>query len=238
MVGLDGSISNDSEQVNANSTYLDPNSSSKTALEEDIDEIYEEIEQLENEASEISRKPKPKSFEKFSKNVKKAREKINYSIRDKYGYNPPKEMIFLHAQVEKYMNERIKVYINRSEEYRLVMNDLNELQSLTYDDNKIDENAKIRIKKIVDKLNNTSLELPISHPGMPSKGFKIQFSSSDIIGVIKSEAGRFYSQCESIVNQIFIFIQKLFNDLLSIFDTAKNSLRNDPINTMVRNQNK
>ena len=200
-------------------------------LEELKLELAEEILDLQKQAKEVEEKPTPVKIKKFAYNMKDAEDRASTACIRKYGYNPPKEMVQIYAKAEQYYNQITKNNIKDALLFQDAMSDFNEIMGSSDMD---------RIKEIIKKYDNKTLERTNSHPGILSKneksGFKVNFSETDSIEIIKREASRFYNMCESIVHRIFIFIQKLFNDLLNIFDVSKASLKNDARRKMVDNQ--
>jgi len=204
---------------------------SKDPIEEAKLELAEEILNLQEQAENVEKKPTPVKIKTFAYNLKDAEARASTACIRKYGYNPPKELLQVYAHTEQYYNLMIKDHIKDSLELQDVMSDLNEIMGSSDLD---------KIKEITKNYNNKTLERTSSHPGILSKNEKqkinIDFSGSDTIEAIKEKASKFYRMCESSVQRIFIFIQKLFNDLLNIFDTSKASLKNDARGKMVNNQ--
>ena len=194
-------------------------------------ELKNEVLALQEQAGKVAMNPTPVKIETLKHNLKDAELNASTACNRKYGYNPPQEMINLYSQVEHFLNGLTRKNIKDVLTFQDAMKDFNKIIGSS----DIDE-----IKGIIKKYNNKVLQRTGSHPGILSKneirGFEVKFSDTDSIKDLKKEASNFYSMCESEVQKIFIYIQKLFNDLLSIFDTSKGSLKNDARGRMVNNQ--
>jgi len=239
MFGLERPSTESNNNKIKSANFADANNlKNQDPLEVAKQELVEEILDLQEQASDIEKKPTSPKIEKLADNLKKAEERVSTACIRKYGYNPPKEMVLIHAKVEEHYNRMIKNQINISLRYQDIMSKLNELMSIQSKDGKLDLKDEILMKDLIKELNNTNLEMPTTHPGIVSEksGLKINFSNTDDIDIIIREASRYYNMCESAVHRLFISVQKSFNDLLNIFDISKASLKNDARRKMVDNQ--